>query len=203
MQSQETQVEFVCPECKTTHRVNRYDRIEVDLKETVMNSSLFKWDCPECAHKVKLIYPCFYVDNSKRYVVWLVPNASDTTTIDRSLVNEYEGYTKRLCTTLDSFVEKVRILDSGLQDQAIELLKLITFAKVHISNDEIEHIYFYRKNEASNLELTLMYKEDVDGIEIPDTMYQSVLSIVKEELEPLGDDVFLIDQEWAGGKVIG
>ena len=47
-----------------------------------------------------------------------------------------------------------------------------------------------------------MYKEDIDGIDIDQAMYQNVLNIVTDELPPLEDDVYCIDLNWAGAQVV-
>ena len=135
-------------------------------------------------------------------MVFLRPNVSDVSCITEDEKEMFNGYTMRLCKTADTFVEKVRVFEAKLNDRAIELLKLITFAKIHVGNDTIQDIYFYRISEHGSLEFTLMYKEDIDGIDIDQAMYQNVLNIVTDELPSLEDDVYCIDLNWAGAQVV-
>lgn len=202
MKSIEKKVMFRCPKCKEKHEAVCFEQMGPEIKEQVMNATVLQWNCGSCGHKVKLVYPTRYCDREKKFVVFLRPNAQDSTVISEEEKKEFEGYTMRLCKTADTFVEKVRILDTCLNDRAIELLKLITFAKIHVDNDTLEDIFFYRKSESGSLEFTLMYKEDVDGIDINNAMYENVLAIVKEELPTLEEGVHCIDLEWAGAQVI-
>ncbi|WP_167956939.1 CpXC domain-containing protein [Anaerosporobacter faecicola] len=202
MNSIEKQLQFTCPKCKEEHKVTCFEQIGPDQKEQVMNSSIFQWDCESCGHKVKLVYPTMYCNEEKKFVIFLRPNAADATCIGEEEQARFPGFTKRFCKTADTFVEKVRVLEAGLNDQAIELLKLITFAKIHVENDTMEDIFFYRMSESGSLEFTLMYKEDVDGIDIDFSMYENVLHIVQDEVPPLEDDVYCIDLNWAGAQVV-
>ena len=70
------------------------------------------------------------------------------------------------------------------------------------SHDNNKDIYFYRKSERNSFEFTLMYREDIDGIDIDYAMYENILNIVNEELPPLEDGIHCIDLEWAGAQVI-
>lgn len=192
----------MCPQCKSEHMVTCYGQLGPNKKDEVVSSSVFQWDCESCGHKVKLVYPTAYCNVEKEFVVFLRPNAVDESCITEDEKELFTGFTMRLCKTADTFVEKVRVLEAELNDQAIELLKLITFAKIHAEDDGMQDIYFYRKSESGSLEFTLMYQDNIDGIDIDLAMYQNVLNIVKEELPPLGDDVYCIDLNWAGAQVM-
>ncbi|HAB60702.1 MAG TPA: hypothetical protein DCE48_08380 [Lachnospiraceae bacterium] len=202
MESIEKNIPFTCPSCKSEHMVTCYEQLGPNKKEEVMSASFLQWDCNSCGHKVKLVYPTYYCNIEKEFVVFLRPNVSDVSCITEDEKEMFNGYTMRLCKTADTFVEKVRVFEAKLNDRAIELLKLITFAKIHVGNDTIQDIYFYRISEHGSLEFTLMYKEDIDGIDIDQAMYQNVLNIVTDELPPLEDDVYCIDLNWAGAQVV-
>lgn len=202
MESIVNKIKFTCPKCNSEHMVTCYEQLGPNQKEEVINSSFLQWDCESCGHKVKLVYPTHYCNKEKKFVVFLRPNASDESCMSEDEKEMFKGFTMRLCKTADTFVEKVRVLEAELNDRAIELLKLITFAKIHVGNDTIQDIYFYRKSESGSLEFTLMYKEDIDGIDIDQAMYQNVLNIVTDELPPLEDDVYCIDLNWAGAQVV-
>ena len=202
MKSIAKKVRFTCPKCKEVHEITCYEQLGPDKLEDIKNATVFQWDCESCGHKVKLIYPTYYCNIDKEFVVFLMPNATDVECISIEQQQLFKGFTMRLCKNADSFVEKIRVLESNLDDRAIELLKLMTFAKVHVQNKTIEDIFFYRKSESRSLEFTLMYQEDIDGIDIDDAMYQNVVSIVKEELPSLTEGVHCIDLEWAGKQVI-
>lgn len=201
MKSIEKKVEFTCPQCGKVQESICYEQLGPDKYLDVSNSSIFQWDCNECGHKIKLVYPTYYCNIEKEFVVFLDPKNEEVKGLTQEQMALFRGFAKRLCKNSDTFVEKVRVLEAGLNDRAIELLKLITMAKLHSKDNSVLDIFFYRKSESNSLEFTVIYKEDIDGIDIDYAMYENVLAIVLEELPELSDEVHCIDLDWAGKQV--
>lgn len=84
----------------------------------------------------------------------------------------------------------------------MELLKLLIFAKIHVEDDSMEQIQFYRVDEQGDFEFTIWNKEGPDGIHVDGKMYENVKELAKE-LPDLEDKYYTIDLEWAGGQVTG
>ena len=82
----------------------------------------------------------------------------------------------------------------------MELLKLLVFAKIHVEDETLSEIYFYRKTRENNLEFTIFRGKEPDGIAVSIEMYQNVLELAQNV--PMDEEGFqTIDLDWAGRVV--
>lgn len=201
----EKRITCACPKCEKQEIIFLPQIITEEQREKTENLSLFKWTCPQCGHVLKLLYPCMYLNRSKKILIWFVNELQETQKLEEELSGEFRrqtvGYTKRFCHTLEEFGEKVRVLEQELNDRTVELLKIMTFARLHVTDRSLEHIYFYRADETGNLEFTLFYTEGPKGITLNGAMYQEIDTIVKEKMEVLQDRFYCIDLNWAGKQI--
>ena len=127
-----------CPHCGYDNHVETYESInshDRQLREKLVSGTLWTWQCAKCAKDTFSLYPVLYHDmrswcmvyyldrqmtEDPRVIEKMVPAADQLTALRRFNVN----YRFRLCRCLDDFVEKLRILDAGLDDRAVEYLKL-------------------------------------------------------------------------------
>lgn len=186
-----------CSKCGKEGMAYLYHRIEGKERKAAADGSLFRWECPECGAVYRFLYPCFFVDEKRKYVIRFQGGQED---ID--FEKEFEGYIKRDCKTQEEFSEKIRMFQAGYDDRAMELLKLITFAKVHLEDSTLSSIYFYRRNQKGNLDFTIFRGEEPDGIEIRGAVYDNIRQIV-EDMPTLPDKFICIDGEWAGKQITG
>lgn len=198
---------YKCGECGEEVTLVLPQIINEEKTAEVEDMSLFKWTCTSCKHVWKLLYPCMYVNEDKKILVWFVNNLSQSDQLEAQLEEEFrertKGFTKRFCNTLEEFSEKVRVLESGLDDRTIELLKIMTFARLHVSMPSLESIYYYRRDELGNYEFTIFSEEGPNGIALPFTMYQEIAQIVQNEIPELKDQFYRIDLDWAGKQIVG
>ncbi len=68
-------------------------------------------------------YPCVFLDETHRALLYLCPEEveQDTQTLFRA---PQEGYKLRLVRTPEELAEKLQILECGLEDTVIELVKV-------------------------------------------------------------------------------
>jgi hypothetical protein len=127
-----------CPNCGHDNHVASYDSInshDRQLRERLVTGALWSWRCVKCAKDTVTIYPVLYHDmrapcmiyyldrritEDPRVIEKMVPGADQLTALRRFNLN----YRFRLCRSLDDFIEKIRIFDAGLDDRAVEYLKL-------------------------------------------------------------------------------
>lgn len=202
----EKTIVYKCKECGEEVTLVLQQIIGEEKVVEVENMSLFKWTCPSCKHVWKLLYPCIYVNEKKKILIWFINELRDDIHLEEQLEESFQGrtkgYKKRFCNTLEDFSEKVRVLESGIDDRTIELLKIMTFARLHISDPSLKTIYYYRINEIGNYEFTIFNDEGPSGIALPFTMYQEIENIVQNEIPQLKDQFYKIDLEWAGKQIV-
>jgi DNA-directed RNA polymerase subunit RPC12/RpoP len=204
--------EYVCPECGQKNMGRIYQILDVTenplLKEKIKDLSLFWTKCSHCGHKVRLEYPCLYIDGEREVMIYFL-NRDDKP--DEKMLSYYgEAYhlaksvKKRLCRNLLDFIEKISVFDSQYDDRAVELLKMVIMAKQGINGKEAEKICFYRTNERGNLEFTVYWEKEQEGIEVGLRMYEEIAEIVSETPSIMEEEkgFCIIDREWAGKTVL-
>lgn len=185
----------VCQKCGANGTVTIWHEIGDDKAQEVMDMSLFCWTCPACGHVYKFIYPSTYMNKDKAFVVRYQGNDKE---FDQEIC--LEGYILRDCNSQEELAEKVRILEADLDDRAVELMKLLIFAKIHVEDETMEQIQFFQVAEDGDFEFTIWTGEGPDGIHISEQVYENVRELAGElpELEP---GYHVIDLEWAGLQV--
>lgn len=122
---------FRCQKCQHEFEIETYDSINVkedeDLKYRVISGDIFHYECPKCHVNFMINYDCLYHDPDKKFMVFhsatKLPALADDVYDKLSM----KGYKLRYCDTLGSFVEKIQILDEGLDDRAVEYAKYDSF----------------------------------------------------------------------------
>ena len=71
--------EITCPACGEKADAKMWASVNVtldqELRESVLDESLFTWTCPQCGHEALLSYPCLYHDMANKFMIYLVPGA--------------------------------------------------------------------------------------------------------------------------------
>ena len=202
---------IVCPKCNETTQWDIYTSINAftnpELRESVLDESLFKWRCSCCGHEARLTYPVLYNDMKNRFMVYLIPRIERFQLADRELEEEFKNLTnikKRLVPDFNSFKEKVFIFESGLDDMAVEITKLAiseTIAKKQKLESVTEGYLSMYDRETNAMGFTFFLGEKkqpyVQSARLE--IYGKSMSIVKDFAEKDKKMVgFLkIDREWA------
>jgi len=120
-----------CPHCGAIVKTQMWPGINAEnnpeLKTLVLDETLFDWKCPTCGYEAQLVYPCLYHDKSKKFMIYVVPNGNDCTLQSVDVSEEFPQFqeiTKRVVTSLTGLKEKILIFEAGLDDLAVELVKL-------------------------------------------------------------------------------
>ena len=119
-----------CPRCGEAVETRMWPGINAEvnpnLREQVLQETLFNWTCPACGYVAQMAYPCLYHDKGRKLMVYLVPNGGkeelDAVDVDRAFPQI--GYVqKRVVSSLAELKEKILIFEAGLDDRAVELVK--------------------------------------------------------------------------------
>lgn len=121
--------EVSCPGCGAVHPHEMWIGIErsenPELYNCILEEALFDWKCPDCGEKMQLVYPCLYHDRESGVMICLSPKG-ETEMLAR-VPREYpqlKAVTKRLVSTPAELKEKLLIFEAGLNDLAVEMVKL-------------------------------------------------------------------------------
>ncbi|MBR5155480.1 MAG: CpXC domain-containing protein [Clostridia bacterium] len=111
-----------CPACCTEQVFKICPSIDVqknpDLKEGIFNRDIFRFICPECGEEILVAYNCTYIDRDNNFMVALVTDG-DTASVETS------NYTLRIVRSINEFVEKIALMEDGIDDRIVELYKIM------------------------------------------------------------------------------
>ncbi len=151
--------EVACPNCNEISNAHLYISINAtndpQFREDLLSEELLKFKCENCSYEGRYTYPILYNDMQRRFMIYLIPEIDRFQLEDRALEDDYrnlKGITKRIVPDFNSFKEKIFILESGLDDMAVELTKLAiseTVAKKH-NLKRIEEGYLSMYNRETN-----------------------------------------------------
>lgn len=95
---------------------------------------------------------------------------------------------RRLVPSLNALVEKVKLLDAGLDDRAVEMAKVLLLASV----GELDRVLLFDGREGE-LVSWIMFDEDGKA----ERVSSSVAQVEKLAQRPMRDDELRIDRAWA------
>ena len=161
--------EIRCPSCAASKETAIWPGIDreqnEDLREQILNESLFLWKCPECGYEMQLIYPCMYQDRENRFVVFLEPNEKDPVFRTRG-VELPDGIRRRLVSSIEELKEKILIFEASLNDAAVELAKLGMENVVRTKKGlNPQRGYFCQADEVQNtIEFVFFFDEETEPL---------------------------------------
>ena len=118
-----------CPKCGKANKITLWGTVIADknpkIKNKILRNELFIYRCNECGNTHMLAWPMAYIDNEKRFVVYLAPQTMALVELNLMLAQNdpHPGFKVRITENLEDFIDKVRYLDMGLDDRVIELMK--------------------------------------------------------------------------------
>lgn len=148
-----------CPSCRKKQQATIWDSVNVtvdpELKPRLLARELTTFTCRYCGISADLESNCLYHDMDKGILVWLMYEGSVTGEL-RAMFDQFgEHKIRRTVSSINDFIEKIGILDNGLDDFEIELFKFCTCIKMQI--DLATPFYFIETESASLTETTLVF----------------------------------------------
>lgn len=208
-----TTVKAVCPFCGETSDISVYSGVNVgeepELKAKVKDGSLFLWECPHCGKTNLASGQTIYHDPEERVMIWLLPKGSvpedKVRLVEASLAEAagtLEGYVFRRVEDAGSLIEKVNIVDAGLDDMAVEMCKYVTkmeLAGKEGGKDVLEAPFKFFRIDGPDNELTFTYPSGgaMHGVQVGFNVYEDCAGILRRNpsIKPSGGFP-VIDQDW-------
>jgi hypothetical protein len=139
-----------CPACDRVHTARLVQsintRAQPDAKAMLLSGELNMLECP-CGARSQLAATLLYVDPDADYMCQVVPGGEEE--MERAAARfEAAGVTgtRRVVPSQNALVEKVKILDAGLLDWAIEMTKVALLATLE-SAEALNAVMLFDRSE--------------------------------------------------------
>ncbi|MCQ2497226.1 MAG: CpXC domain-containing protein [Lachnospiraceae bacterium] len=199
-----------CPKCGKEFKVNVWNSINLsenpELKEKVLSGEVFQATCDECKEVAFLEYNMLYHDDENDMMLHLV--SGELT--DQQVIDSYikatdvlkiarEEYIMRITKSPEQLREKVYIFDQGLDDRAIEIMKLVILSK--IKNEvkaDIEEIILRteKDNEEPKMFLFRTSEKKVGSVPFIKELYEDIETKHFAD-SPRGKSEYVVNFIWA------
>ena len=188
-----------CPHChmETEHKV--IDHINIDrnpeLRAKVQDLSVFRVKCPNCGETLLAVHPCLYHDMANQFMVWLWTEDGQ---VPKAEFDPLAGYTLRVTDSLNTFREKINILERGLDDRTIEIMKLLLFAQLNRDLDVVELLFHELDERTGDFRFVAVLSDGAEQYAaMPGAAYQRLHADVETYLYTPGGEFSRIDMTWA------
>ena len=201
-----------CPSCHHEGDFELWDSINTaldpEMKEKVLNQSIFLYTCPSCGETFRLNYSTLYHQMEDLVMIYLVPESEVKKTYEifyeKNTLADYrtEKYLYRIVTSANQLVEKIQIFDAGKDDRVMELVKLLATDSI-LKNDpdiKFDELRFAVDDDGTNI-LVIINKGEITGAVDIDNMYEFASSHCNDFKDLRDDDEIVINREWILNKL--
>lgn len=201
-----------CPECQTEGDFKVWESINTsddpELKDLIRSGEIFMWKCPKCGNNCIVFYPTYYHQTEDKTLIHYIPDApAAAITFMKELTHDpynekirlEPGCRKRVVTDMNSFREKLLILDMEYDDRVIELQKLFLIADLQKNDPDkkVDQIFFNREKDGT-VNFAIKLEDDQWGrAEFSSGNYSQIAKTFRVALA--ADDEVIIDTDWAMG----
>ena len=207
-----------CPNCGHETPFTIWESINTtlnpELKEKVRSDELFKFTCHHCGLTALVDYPFLYHQMEDKIMIYYTSNREDEyvnqLSKTRRLLEDknndllskiYKIEKQRVVATRAEFKEKLQILDAGLDDRVIEMMKLFVASYYFDDNPKgtIEDIYFIHSKD----ETKFIIKHDDNSWgsnNYIQELYDDLKKNYKDVLDREDNDL-IVDAKWASNFI--
>lgn len=198
---------ITCPQCGKKGEQIVWDSINVGLdpeaRERIFNEEIFEWTCPHCGLKAIAPFSTLYHNMEKKFMIYYFPQRSDNDfgiSKGKGKFPIMDGYTCRSVYDLYDFKEKIHILESGLNDCAIEFMKYIFHGdrrpKELPENVQYRFVGMEPEDESDSSKKDMLFQCIVPGkgaVGVLPLQYDVYLDIVANKV---GEKIFFLDADF-------
>lgn len=208
-----------CPSCGQLQEITVWNSITVsdspDLKADLLAGRVNIFKCSSCSHTGLIPTPLLYHDEEKKLMISFSPcddeqlksrlfeNVRETSKSSGEL-SGYSGYNLRFVCEYNSLLEKILIFDSGLNDKAIEIIKLLILSQEPEKQDN--RFCVFGKKDGDFIEFMVRdVKEDmIYTSRAPMETYNTIWQQLRESgVKPYSFDWEMVNAEYADRLING
>lgn len=126
--------EVACPHCREKTPYTFYMYVDGDshpgLRERCRKGTMFDFTCPHCGKLSRIGYPMLYHDAARRAIYFVAGDRDPAVAMNALViggqahgVEDASGYTARAVLGPVQLMEKLALLERGLDDRTVELYK--------------------------------------------------------------------------------
>lgn len=195
----------VCSKCGKEHVVKIYKSINVaqdpELKEKVLDGSLFLWECPDCGASNLVAYDSLYHDPEAKLMIWMLPFGEPEGAEKTAIMNQAKAmgdYHLRIVANAGDLMEKLIIFEAGFDDHCIELVKYVAGKEM----PDVSNLHFYRLQDDTMVFSGLKQSPDdpngtMGGFGIGINVYEDCQGIIARNPDIAKEDGFMkVDAAW-------
>ena len=130
--SEYSKEQIKCPRCHYDSPMTVWNSIIADLdpelKEKLLDGELYHWKCEVCGLEIDVPFETLYHDMEHRFILFFSPWNEEKNKYNEIEVSvpsgmEFKDYTFRSVFGINELREKISILESGINDIAVERMK--------------------------------------------------------------------------------
>lgn len=180
----------------------------MDSKEDIMSGAFFEWECPSCHERFFIKKPFLYNDSEHKFMIYYIPGFEERAQKIPTLFKTKKEYdtdasTLRVASNFVDFVEKIRILEAGLDDRVVEAVKLL-YSKLTLqeTDETVYSMVFERQGDNLDLHFAVFLEnKDFEAL-IPHAVYEKTHSDFAHLFDDDAPDEFIVvDQQWVSEKL--
>jgi len=171
------EITITCPACQHPQAFTTWQSINVtldpELKQKLLDRSLVTFHCEKCNHTAGVNQGLLYNDMDRHVMIMLGCQNPDELESPEPLVQKFQAdYSLRLVYTMNELIEKVMILDSDLDERAVELFKISLMASIEESQRGNNPALFFSGIFASDkseeqIEFALVNEASTKAVSVP------------------------------------
>ncbi len=196
-----------CRICGKEHEMTAWNAVNVkkhpELKQKVLDTSLFEYRCPDCGFVSGILYNCLYHDPDEKIMIALteeqVENAFDDSEKENVITKDtYREYRLRTVHMPNDMVEKILIFENGFDDRAVEIQKLAVKVSLMMDHEDLDITALYFSINESGFSFVVETDEGFIG-EVPcnEEMYRAVERDMLKKMTAEQARQTLINEDWA------
>ena len=216
-----TQTKITCPGCGKESDFAVWQSVNTSLdpgmKEKVLNRELFRFTCPHCGAETEVDYPFLYHQMEDKIMIYYVQDEEGYNDAVKALSGEVseekpdleipvvDGCLRRIVTSQNDLIEKIRILDDDRDDRIIEVMKALFVEPVAKDNPDMGMFTLYYDGDRDKISFVIINEEKACGtFDAPKGMYEDLVKNLDGKIMDIREEEnFLIDFDWALGMLIG
>lgn len=171
-------------------------------RDAILRKDFAKAICPACGHEFIVNYRFVYTDDELKYMIINDPKFKDPghrlalissfKLLDKARKNEADKFSRLMTSNIADLREKIFILEAGLDDRVVELMKYILLESDELSldHDDIEEFTY----EGAGGFLIKTKNGDVMNLPFVREVYTRIEESYRDKFS---DKPELVDRTWA------